>query len=318
MKYVFGPVPSRRLGKSLGIDPIPLKTCNWNCVYCQLGRTQPLTNIRCEYTLRSEILAELEHVLQESQPHEIDWVTFVGSGEPTLHIGLGWMIQQAKEMTSLPVAVITNGALLYLPEIRDELMGADAVMPSLDAGNSQLYKQINRPWPKLTFQRHVDGLISFRKVYSGKYWVEVMLIQGLNDTAEALAEIAVLLKQIQPDQVHINLPIRPPAESWVYPTSEASTTRASTILGKVAIIVPSSQGSLGIKQYDELAESLVGILTRHPMQEDDLIAGLGGYSREKIHETLMDLERLGRVQRVKRYGVRFWSSKGAQYGQKSN
>jgi wyosine [tRNA(Phe)-imidazoG37] synthetase (radical SAM superfamily) len=314
MKYVFGPVPSRRLGKSLGIDPIPLKTCNWNCVYCQLGRTRPLSNNRCEYTPPGEILAELEQVLQASQPDEIDWVTFVGSGEPTLHSGLGWMIQQVKAMTSLPVAVITNGALLYLPEIRDQLKAADAVMPSLDAGKAQLYKQINRPWPKLTFQRHIDGLISFRKLFSGKLWVEVMLMEGLNDNEEALKEIAALLEQIRPNQVHINLPIRPPAEAWVYPASEARIALASTILGNTAVIVPSSQGPIGKYQDDELAESLVGILTRHPMQEDDLIAGLSSCSPEKIHATLKSLEMMGRVQSVKRYGVQFWSAGGTRYG----
>ena len=216
-------------------------------------------------------------------------------------------------MTSLPVAVITNGSLLHLPQIRDQLKSADAVMPSLDAGNARLYKQINRPWPRLTFQRHVDGLVSFRKIYTGKLWVEVMLIKGLNDTEEALKEIAVLIERIQPDQVHINLPVRPPAESWVHPASEASTARASTILGKAAVIVPPSQGSIGIYHDDDLADSLVGILTRHPMQEDELVAGLSIYSSEKIQETLKFLEMMGRIQSVKRYGVRFWSSKDARY-----
>ena len=186
MKSVFGPVPSRRLGQSLGIDPIPLKTCNWNCVYCQLGRSRPLTNIQREYIPRRAILEEIKQVLSRYQPGEIDWITFVGSGEPTLHSGLGWLISEVKALTTLPVAVITNGARLYQPETRRQLALADAVLPSLDAGNPRLYRKINRPWPKLTFEHLVEGMVAFRQEYQGKLWLEIMLIRGLNDTVRIL------------------------------------------------------------------------------------------------------------------------------------
>jgi len=159
------------LGKSLGIDPVPLKTCNWNCVYCQLGRIRPLTNARCEYFLRQDILVEVQQALTAHRPGEIDWVTFVGSGEPTLHSGLGWLIRQVKSLTNLPVAVITNGALLCLPDVRAELTAANAVLPSLDAGSSRLYHKINRPWPKLSFQAYLQGLIAFRQEYTGQFWI---------------------------------------------------------------------------------------------------------------------------------------------------
>lgn len=186
MKYVFGPVPSRRLGRSLGIDTIPLKTCNWNCVYCQLGRSRPLKNKRQVYVPPERILADVELALTPHKPGEIDWVTFVGSGEPALHIDLGWLIRKVKELTPLPVAVITNGSLLYLPEVREELSAADAILPTLDAGNARLYHKLNRPYPDITYKRLVDGLIAFRKEYRGKFCVEVMLVRGLNDTEEAL------------------------------------------------------------------------------------------------------------------------------------
>src|SRR5690554_2865527 len=133
VNYVFGPVPSRRLGQSLGIDTIPLKTCNWNCVYCQLGRTRPVTHTRKEYFARTEILAEVQRALAAHEPGQIDWVTFVGSGEPTLHEGIGWLIEQVKALTTIPVAVITNGSFLYDPEVRQGLAVADAVLPTLDA-----------------------------------------------------------------------------------------------------------------------------------------------------------------------------------------
>jgi wyosine [tRNA(Phe)-imidazoG37] synthetase (radical SAM superfamily) len=206
MKYVFGPVPSRRLGQSLGIDTIPLKTCNWNCVYCQLGRTQPVTNEREEYVPSEEILAEVQEALSSHESGEIDWVTFVGSGEPTLHSRIGWLIGQVKRMTDLPVAVITNGSLLYRPEVRQELRAADATMPTLDAGEAMLYRQINRPHPDVTYERLLDGLKAFRQEYTGKLWMEVMLVRGLNDLPQALWDIAKALQEIKPDAIHINLP----------------------------------------------------------------------------------------------------------------
>jgi wyosine [tRNA(Phe)-imidazoG37] synthetase (radical SAM superfamily) len=301
------------LGKSLGIDPIPLKTCNWNCVYCQLGRTQPLNNTRQEYVPTCEILAEMRQTLAARQPDEIDWVTFVGSGEPTLHSGLGWLIFQVKGMTGLPVAVITNGALFYLPEVREELAAADAVLPSLDAGNTRLYRKINRPWPKLTFDRLVEGLAAFRRGFAGKLWVEVMLVNGLNDNEEALNEIASSLQCIQPDQVDINLPTRPPAEAWVQPPGEEGLQRARAILGKIARIVPQPQAHSTFIDSEDLAEAVMGVVTRHPMQEADLLAGLPAYTPNQVKEVLARLEDGGQVKKVSRYQTWFWSAAAAHY-----
>ncbi len=168
MKHVFGPVPSRRLGRSLGIDPVPLKTCNWNCVYCPLGRTTPLTNERRDYVPRDEIVQQVKATLEGHRREEIDWVTFVGSGEPTLHAGLGWMIRQAKTFTRIPIAVITNGSLLHRPDVREEMCAADAVLPTLDAGAETLYRRMNRPHPHLSFASFMEGLVTFRHIYTGK------------------------------------------------------------------------------------------------------------------------------------------------------
>ena len=217
MKYVFGPVPSRRLGQSLGIDTIPLKTCNWNCVYCQLGRTQPVTHTRKDYLPPADILAEVGQALAAHKPGDIDWVTFVGSGEPTLHTSIGWLIAQVKSLTEIPVAVITNGSLLYQPEMRRDLAVADAVLPTLDAGTPELYRRINRPHPEATFDRLVTGLVDFRHQYSGRLWVEVMLIRGLNDTEQALRDIASILRRVEPDEIHISLPTRPPPKPGCSP-----------------------------------------------------------------------------------------------------
>lgn len=306
MKYIFGPVPSRRLGKSLGIDNIPLKTCNWNCVYCQLGRSRPLINERKAYYPREEILEDVREALTTHKSGEIDWVTFVGSGEPTLDASLGWLIRQVKGITDIPVAVITNGALLYLPEVRHDMLAADAVLPSLDAGTTKLYRQINRPHPEITYERLLEGLTAFRRAYKGKLWIEVMLVRGLNDTEEALRSIANRLDQLKPDEVHINLPTRPPVEAWVQPPDEEGLMRASAILGDIARIVHPAEGTFDLSGFDNLLDAVVGIITRHPLPQEELEGTLSQWMPSRVEQLLVDLETSGRAQVVERYGVRFW------------
>lgn len=317
MNYVFGPVPSRRLGQSLGIDTIPLKTCNWNCIYCQLGRTRPVTNERKEYYPREEIVAEVRQALAAHEPGEIDWITFVGSGEPTLHSSTGWLIRRVKDLTDLPVAVITNGSLLYRPEVRQELLAADAVLPSLDAGTPDLYRRLNRPHPESTFERQVEGLVSFSAEYQGKLWPEVMLVRGLNDTEEALRDIAAIFRRINPQEIHISLPTRPPAETWVEPPDDEGLMRAQAILGSVARALHPAHGTFDLSGYDggptALANAVIAIITRHPMSEKDLLDTLEHWSPGQVQETLARLQCGGRAQVVCRYGVRFWSASPAHY-----
>jgi len=315
MKYVFGPVPSRRLGQSLGIDTIPLKTCNWNCVYCQLGRTHPVTNQRKDYYRPGDIVAEVRQALAAHQPDAIDWVTFVGSGEPTLHASIGGLIRQVKTLTDLPVAVITNGSLLYLPEVRAALRAADAVMPTLDAGTQRLYRQINRPHPEVTFKRLLNGLIDFRREYTGQLWLEIMLVKGLNDTQEALQGIAAAVEHIHPDSVHLSLPTRPPAEPWVRPADEVGLLRARAILGDVAEVIHPAEGEFDLSGFATVCNAIMAIITRHPMREAELERALSRWTPGKIHETLSELATSGQAQVVERYGVRFWSAARAYYAQ---
>ncbi len=318
MRYVFGPVPSRRLGQSLGIDTIPLKTCNWNCIYCQLGRTRPVTNERREYIPRDDILTEVKQALNSHQPGEIDWITFVGSGEPTLHSGIGWLIREIKAITDLPVAVITNGALLYLPEVQADLMNADAVLPSLDAGNPESYRRINRPHPEVTFERLLEGLAAFERRYQGKLWIEVMLMKGINDTEPALREIASALQRIQPDEVHIILPTRPPVETWVQPSDEAGLLRARAILGEITQVLHPASGSFDFSGNENLVGAIVGIITRHPMRENELTSALKQWDSETVAQTLDDLATSGRAQIIERYGCRFWSAALSHYPDEQN
>lgn len=313
MKYVFGPVPSRRLGKSLGIDPVPLKTCNWNCVYCQLGRSMPLVNERREYFPRDAMIEEIELVLARARPGDIDWITFIGSGETTLHSGLGWLIRQVKARTELPVAVITNGSLLYLPEVREELSVADAVLPSLDAGDARLYRRIDRPHPEATFERLVDGLVAFRNGYRGKLWVEVMLVRGLNDTDAALRDIAAVLAKVRPDEIHVVQPDRPACESWVQPADRDGLLRVQAALGEVARIIQPATGEFTITGSSSPVDAVVEIISRHPMREDEVIRTLQQWSPGELTAVLKALEDGGRAQAVERNGIRYYCAAPAHF-----
>lgn len=313
MKHVYGPVPSRRLRQSLGIDPIPFKTCNWNCVYCQLGRTSPPTNIRREYFPTEEILADVEAVLRSHTPGQIDWLTIVGSGEPMLHNGLGRLIKSLKSITAIPIAVITNGSLLYIKEVRESMLGADAVLPSLDAGSELLYRRINRPLPELGYDQFINGLVAFRKVFDGKIWVEVMLIKGLNDSDAALSQLALMLERVRPNEVHLVLPERPPCEPWVEPPNSSRLNRAGQILGNIARVVQPDHGTFDLSGDQDTIDAILQIIFRHPMSEQELFRTLNPLTEGEITSVLQQLRVVGQAQPVTRQGKRFWTCAAAQY-----
>lgn len=188
MKYIYGPVPSRRLGISLGVSPIPKKTCNYSCIYCQLGKTDHFTNTREMFFPVAEILMEFDAFLKSGVSFDV--VTIVGEGEPTLYLGLGELILGIKERTDKSVAVITNGALLYDAALRAELGLADIVLPTLDAYDTVSFRKINRPHRSIDFEKVNEGLITFSKEYTGSLWIEIMLIDGINDDDESLRKYA--------------------------------------------------------------------------------------------------------------------------------
>lgn len=322
MNYVFGPVPSRRLGMSLGIDPIPLKTCNWNCVYCQLGRTVPLSPTRGDFAPADVIVEELREALLRSSGRQPDWVTFVGSGEPTLHRELGWMIREAKAITGIPVAVITNGSFLSDPAVRMELLAADAVLPTLDAGDAILFKAINRPHPWFSFERHLGGLRDFRQFYTGKLWLEVMLLRHKNDSEEALQALSRAIRHIQPDQVHLSLPLRGPAEPWVQPADAEALARAVRILGEAARVLPPIPEGVVLSGSEtpavaaDLADAVLRVIRRHPMEQQELIRTIEALAVGRSSAVLDALSRSGRAQAVSRFGKRFWTASSARFVQR--
>jgi wyosine [tRNA(Phe)-imidazoG37] synthetase (radical SAM superfamily) len=297
----------------LGIDPVPLKACNYNCVYCQLGRSTLLVHQRQDFFSPQDILAEALRVLagwDVKSTTPIDFITFVGQGEPLLCASLGWLIRQVKAHTDIPVAVITNGSLLFLPEVRQELSAADVVLPSLDAADEATFRRINRPWSQLHIGEIVRGMAAFRRGFAGRLWVEVMLVRGVNDDDCCLQNISTALAEIGPDQVHINVPIRPPAETWVQPPDDAGLKRAADTLGDVAQLMLPGTGAFYLDADLPVADAVEQIIRRHPIREHELSALLSNRALHEIAETLQQLELEGRARRLEFGGQLFWTYAG--------
>ena len=208
MKHLFGPVPSRRLGMSLGIDLVPHKVCTLDCVYCECGATTDLTVERKEYVQYDEVIEELQEFFANNP--DPDYFTFSGSGEPTLNSRIGDVLKFVKkEKPDIPVAVLTNGSLLYLKNLREELLTADLIIPSLDAAIDNSFQRINAPHPNLNIDLYIKGLQDFRKEYNGKMWLEVFILPGYSDSIENLSKLKEALNNIQPDKIQLNTLDRP-------------------------------------------------------------------------------------------------------------
>ncbi len=233
--YLFGPVPSRRLGRSLGVDIVPLKTCTQNCIYCQLGKDAPQTIERKEYVPVEAVLDELKRKVAEGL--ETDVVTISGSGEPTLNSGLGRLIDGIKQFVDVPVVVITNGTLLSRGDVRRDCAKADIVMPSLDAGDAETFEKMNRPHPGLDFDTFVEGLCQFRREYTGQFWLEVFFCEGVNTDPRSVALMKEHIGRIGPDRIQLNTSVRPvvhPEAARVNPDKLADIARQ---LGDTAEII---------------------------------------------------------------------------------
>ncbi|MCD6253825.1 MAG: radical SAM protein [Thermotogae bacterium] len=282
LRYVYGPVPSRRLGRSIGVSPIPPKTCNYSCIYCQLGRTTRMTNKRREFFPLREILQEVSEIPKD----KADVITIVGEGEPTLYSKLGELILGIRQRVDLPVVVITNGGLLCEPEVKKALSFADVVLPSLDAWDEKSFRRINRPHPSLNFDRVVEGLKTFTQEFRGEVWLEVMLMKNVNDDDAALLEIRKIAEKVSPKKIYLNVPIRPPAESWVKPPDPDVVRKAAEVLNAIALDFLISN-SYRVDPQDAV-NGIVSIIKRHPMTEPEIMNLLGEVSDnpEKLLEGL--------------------------------
>ncbi len=290
MKYVFGPVNSRRLGRSLGVDIVPYKTCTLNCVYCECGPTTRLTTEIREYTPADDILMEVDRAL--SGVHELDYITFSGSGEPTLHSELGDIIEYLKINHPLfSIAVLTNGTLLWKKEVRDSLKLADLVVPSLDAVTGRTFEKMLRPHGEITPERTVEGLVRFGEEFNGLISLEVFLIPGINDSEDELGLIKKACEMIRHDEIHLNTLDRPAAEKGIEPAGREVLERALDILKplNVKIIGKPAEREFPSPATEAVRESILATLRRRPSTIEDLSTTLGVDRRELkvILETLL-------------------------------
>ncbi len=310
---VFGPVYSRRLGRSLGVDVLPFKACNWNCVYCQLGRTHRYTTKRQRYRPPEAVWRELERSLERMAGRKPDFITAVGSGETLLYEGLGSLIEAIKANTDMPVAVITNGSLLGSGAVQEELARADVVMPSLDAGTPRCFRRVNRPHRSLQYEDHVAGLKAFRRVYPGRIWLEVMLVKGLNDDEDSLRELSVGVAEIGPEEVHLNTPARPAAEKWVKKPDDKTLKRAAAVLGPRAWIVAEPGDRVEPVLDHPREETVMDIISRHPMTTGQLATALSGGREVRMKALLERMRNDGRIRMVSRSGCDYWCPACARF-----
>ncbi|QYZ80260.1 radical SAM protein [Methanofollis formosanus] len=294
--HLFGPVPSRRLGVSLGVDLIPFKTCSYNCVYCECGPTTRLTVERKEYVPTDEVIRELRAYLATSPA--LDYLTLAGSGEPTLHTGIGEVIGMIKdEFPEYRVAVLTNGSLLSDPEVRRALLRADLVVPTLTAVSDEAFREIHRAHPSITPAAVIDGIVRFGEEYAGALWLEVFIVPGVNDGDEEVAAIARAVERIRPDKVQVNTLDRPGAAVWVRPAEKTRLREIASAIttAPVEIIddLPSREtvGSFHL----ETSEFILSMVRRRPCTLDDLarITGLhrnevGKYIQYLLEEELIE------------------------------
>ena len=239
MKYIYGPVKSRRLGLSLGLSLTPYKVCNLDCVYCQLGRTKEQSTQRAEYVKIEEVLGEFKSWLQQNPQTagELDFVTLSGLGEPTLNINIGYLIGQLRKLSNAHIAVITNSTLLKDPQVRLEILTADLIVPSLDAIRQDVFEKIDRPASGIKTDEIIEGLVALRREFRGKIWLEIMLIDGFNDTLPQIKEFREIIERINPDKVQLNSPVRSTAESNILAVDKNKLEKFKDILGAKTEIV---------------------------------------------------------------------------------
>jgi len=290
-KHLFGPVPSRRLGVSLGIDLVPYKTCSFDCVYCECGKTTNKTIKRIEYVPTHEIINELKTYLDKNP--ELDYVTFSGAGEPTLHNGIKQIIDFLEQNYQYKVAVLTNASLFYDKKVRMEIKNADLVKPKLDAGSDEIFKKINRPHENLNLNKIINGLIEFRKEYYGKIYLEIFIIPNLNDTTTELEKIKDIVKKINPDKIQLNTLDRPGTEKWVMQAEKKKLDEIASFLDAEVITEFSSRKK--IKSFSkDIEENIISTLRRRPCTSRDLSKILGIHKNE-INKYIQELIETGKI-----------------------
>jgi len=311
-KHLFGPVPSRRLGISLGVDLIPHKICSLNCVYCECGGTSTLTAERKEYVPVDEVYEEIKHYFKNHP--DPDYVTFSGAGEPSLHSHLGEVIAFLKALRpALPLAVLSNGTLFSDPQVRKELMPADLVLPSLDAATEGALRRINRPLRSIRPKEYIDGLISFRKEFTGEMWLEILILPGYNDDPDNLKALREALLRIRPHRIQLNTLDRPGAVGGLWPATHERLKEIAAYfdLEQVEIIAPPEERNQ-VKAYrNDLEAVIMETLSRRPSTLADLEKILGLHPNE-INKYLGVLEEAGKIESSRQERGLFYQLKPTQ------
>lgn len=287
-RFVFGPVPSRRLGKSLGIDFVPFKTCSYDCIYCQLGRTTNKTADLKEYFPAEHVLDDIRTRLKEfPRP---DYITLSGSGEPTLHSRIRDIIHGIKTITDVPVAVLTNGSLFWIEDVRNSVLDADLIIPSLDAGDMETFSYVNRPHQAISFEKMIRGLGSLREQFQGPIWLEVFLIKGITDKNSELLKIKAWIDRIEPDVVQLNTAVRTPAEKFVNPVTKNTLEEIARFLGPRCEIIADYSKVHHLGEFKRTRDDVFEMLIRRPCSIDDISGGLDLHRNEAIKyiEELLD------------------------------
>jgi wyosine [tRNA(Phe)-imidazoG37] synthetase (radical SAM superfamily) len=298
-RHVYGPVPSRRLGRSLGVDLVPFKTCTYDCIYCQLGRTTNKTIERKEYVAVDEILDEMKRKLDAGPAP--DYITIAGSGEPTLNVRIGHLIRRIKDLTRTPVAVLTNGSLLWMREVGEALMEADIVLPSLDAGDERLFRYVNRPHREIAFEKLVNGLIEFTEHFRGSVWLEVFLLAGVTGLPPEVERIATISRRIQPEQIQLNTVSRPPAEDFAFAVPRQQMEQFKVLFSSSVEVVNESESdeALTTLSRDATDADILALLRRRPCTVQGISAGLGMHASE-VTKRLHVLIRRGMAKTIRK------------------
>ncbi|MCR4396095.1 MAG: radical SAM protein [Candidatus Saccharicenans sp.] len=291
--HLYGPVPSRRLGYSLGVDLLPFKTCSLSCVYCQLGRTRKTTIRRRQFFPEKQILEEIRDFLKTGT--RVDFITFSGSGEPTLNQSIGRLIRKIKKSTGRPVAVLTNSTLLSRPEVRKELAAADVVVPSLDAATEKVFQKINRPHPSLKAKKIIEGLVKFRQQFKGQIWLEILLVKGINDSLAHLKKLKEAVEKIKPDKIHLNTVVRPPAENRARPLASEELQKIKELFGDRAEVVAAFRKKEQETAPEDISQAILSIVRRRPVSLEDLEHSLG-LTREELG---LDIQKLLEQKKIK-------------------
>jgi wyosine [tRNA(Phe)-imidazoG37] synthetase (radical SAM superfamily) len=303
-KYLFGPVPSRRFGRSLGVDLTPYKTCTQDCVFCQLGRTTDLTVSRGEYAPVEKVIAELGEWLKNGG--KADHITLGGSGEPTLHSRFQDVIRFAKENSAIKTVLLTNGSLLHIPEVRSAASLAHIVKVSLSAWDQRSYGWINRPHPSIKFKQLVEGLKIFRGQFAGELWMEVFLVWGTNSTPSDVSRIAVLAEEIGPDRIQLNTVIRPPSEDFVDAVPKEHIMSLCSLFRPTAEIIADFNAERDVA-LEATKETVLAILQRRPCTADQIAKAFGMHLNE-VSKYLGSLKKDGQIREERKSGDIYYSS----------